>query len=299
MRTIGLVAAPFAPMHSDGSLNLEAIPAYAEKLRTDGVAGVFVNGSTGEGLSLTMSERKASAEAWRAHAGAMKLFVHVGHTSMAEAGELAAHAESIGADAIATIAPCFFKPALSELVAFCAEVAQRASRTPFYFYHIPSMSGVSLSMLAFLRAAVPVIPTLAGIKFTFENLMDYQQCVAEEGGRFDVLFGRDEILLSALAAGAQGAVGSTYNFAAPVYCRVMEAFRRGNLEEARRWQAHAQALVQVLIDSGNGIVAGKAMMPILAGIDCGPCRLPLPEFGAERAEWLRERLATWNGGTPS
>lgn len=292
-KTVGLVAAPFTPLRADGSLNVAAIPSYAAKLRADGVVGVFVNGTTGEGLSLTMAERKATVEAWRAHAGGMGLFVHVGHLSAAEAGELAAHAEGVGADAIALVAPCFFKPTLPELVRFCADVARQAPKTPFYFYHMPSMSGVNVPARAFLREAAPVLPTLAGVKFTFENLMDYQQCLEAEDGRFDVLFGRDEILLAALALGAQGAVGSTYNYAAPVYRKVIEAFRKGELGEARRWQSHAQDLVQILIDSGNGIVSGKAMMPILTGIDCGPCRLPLPPFAPERVAWLRDRLEAW------
>jgi N-acetylneuraminate lyase len=292
-KTIGLVAAPFAPMRADGELDLAVIPAYAEKLRRDGVRGVFVNGTTGEGLSLTSAERKAVTEAWRAHAGSMKLFAHVGHTSVLAAGELATHAERIGVDAIAAIAPCFFKPALPELAAFCAAVAKRAPGTPFYFYHMPSMSGVAVSALSFLRSAAPAIPTLAGVKFTCEDLMDYQQCVAEQGGRFDMLFGRDEILLSALAVGARGAVGSTYNYAAPLYRRIVDAFARGDLAEARRRQARAQALVRILIDSGNGVVCGKAMMPLLSGIDCGPCRLPLPAFGPEKVDWLRGRLDAW------
>lgn len=296
-KTIGLVVAPFTPMTNDGEVNLTVIPSYAERLRADGVCGVFVNGTTGEGLSLTLAERMATAEAWRAHVGNMKLFVHVGHTSAADAGELAVHAEGIGADAIATIAPCFFKPALPELVAFCTAVAKRAPKTPFYFYHMPSMSGVTVPALGFLRAAAAAVPTLAGVKYTHENLMDYQQCVTEQGGRFDVLFGRDEILLSALAAGAVGAVGSTYNYAAPLYLKVIDAFRRGDMAEARKRQAHAQDLVQILIDSGNGIVSGKAMMPLLTGIDCGPCRLPLPAFAPERVAWLRERLEAWHGGT--
>lgn len=89
-KTIGLVAAPFTPLRADGRLNVAAIPAYAARLRAGGVVGGFVNGTTGEGLSLTLAERKATVEAWRVHAGGMKLFVHVGHTSMADAGELAA-----------------------------------------------------------------------------------------------------------------------------------------------------------------------------------------------------------------
>lgn len=292
-KTVGLIAAPFTPMTVDGKVNVSLIPDYAAKLREDGVVGVFVNGSTGEGLSLTHAERKAIAEAWQAHGRGLKLFIHVGHTSAQEAGDLAAHAQSIGVDAIGLVAPCFFKPALPELIAFCAAVARRAPDTPFYYYHFPSMSGVPVPAATFLREAESLIPSLAGVKFTHESLMDYHQCLTLGGGRFDVPFGRDEILLSALALGAVGAVGSTYNFIAPLYRQIIERFDQGDLAAARGHQAHAQRLVQILIDSGNGIACGKALMALLGGIDCGPCRTPLPAFGDEQMAWLRRRLDAW------
>ncbi len=292
-KTEGLVAASFTPMDERGGIVLDRIPAYAEWLRSQGVAGVFVNGTTGESMSLSSAERMSLAEAWRAVKGDLRLFVHVGHNSLPEARALAAHAERIGADAIAIIAPSFFKPALSELVDFAAAVASAAPSTPLYFYHMPAQSGVNVSVAAFLKAAAPKIPTLAGIKFTFENIMDYQKAVEFDGGRYDVLFGRDEILLPALAAGARGAVGSTYNHIAPVYREVIEAWNAGDAARARAAQAKAQAFVDILIDAGNGIVCGKAMMKMFAGIDCGPVRLPLAAFPDDRLAWLESRVAEW------
>ncbi len=292
-KTEGLIAATFTPFAADGSVNVGVVPSYAEHLRAQGVAGVFVNGTTGEGLSLSLAERETLAEAWKAKAKGLKVFVHVGHNALPDARQLAAHAESIGADAIATVAPSFFKPGLDALVEWCAAVASAAPHTPFYLYHMPSMSGVNVSMAAFLRRAAPRIPTLAGIKFTYENLMDYMEALRLDGGRFDVLFGRDEILLAALALGARGAVGSTYNYAAAPYLETMRAFAAGDLAAARDAQARAQALVDILVESGDGIVCGKAMMPLLAGIDCGPVRSPLANFGKERLAWLAGRVEEW------
>ncbi len=297
-KTEGLIAATFTPFAADGSVDAGVVPAYAEHLRAQGVAGVFVNGTTGEGLSLSLAERETLAEAWKAEARGLKVFVHVGHNAVPDARRLAEHAESIGADAIATVAPSFFKPGLDALVEWCAAVASAAPRTPFYLYHMPSMSGVNVSMAAFLRRAAPQIPTLAGIKFTYENLMDYMEALRLDGGRFDVLFGRDEILLAALALGARGAVGSTYNYAAAPYLETMRAFAAGDLAAARDAQARAQALVDILVESGDGIVCGKAMMPLLAGIDCGPVRSPLANFGKERLAWLARRVQEWEGGRP-
>ena len=108
----GLIAAPFTPFNQDGSLALATVPAFAALLAHNGVSGAFVCGTTGEGCSLTNAERRSVAEAWRAATPPqLALIVHVGHLSLGDARELARHAQEIGADAIATIAPGFFKPA--------------------------------------------------------------------------------------------------------------------------------------------------------------------------------------------
>ncbi|MEI9893294.1 MAG: dihydrodipicolinate synthase family protein [Chthoniobacter sp.] len=231
----GLVAAPYTPFHADGSLNLPVIDQLAASLVANGVTGAFVCGTTGEGVSLTVEERQQVAERWQQAAGSqLRVIVHVGHTSLADARSLAAHAEKIGAHGVGCLAPFFFKPAtIEDLAGFCAEVAAAAPALPFYYYQIPSMTGVSLSAADFLRAAAPRIPNLAGVKFTFENLMDFAECVRLEGGRYDIVFGRDEILVAGLALGARGAIGSTYNFLAPIFHEVIAAFEKGDLARAR------------------------------------------------------------------
>jgi N-acetylneuraminate lyase len=288
-RLLGLIAAPFTPMLPDGSLNPAAILQQGRALSASGVAGAFICGTTGEGFSLTTPERQQVAEAWKnEQTKSLRLIVHVGHNSLEESQKLAAHAEQIGAHAFATIGPNFFRPAgLEQLVGYCAKVAEAAPSLPFYFYHMPAMSGINFLMSDFLQAASPIIPNLAGIKFTHENLMDYTQCLQLEKGRFDILFGRDEILLGALALGATGAVGSTYNYMPSIYLQVIEAFKSGDLETARRHQVRAIDIIAVMARHG-GLPAGKAMMK-LAGIDCGPVRLPLRSLSpAETDNLFRE-----------
>jgi N-acetylneuraminate lyase len=286
----GLIAAPFTPFHSDGSLALEVIPQLAALLAGNGVSGAFVCGTTGEGYSLTMDERRQVAAAWRqATPPGLQLIVHVGHNSAGEGRTLARHAEEIGADAISTIAPSFFKPrGVVELVAWCRDVAAAAPSLPFYYYHIPSMTGVNIPVAEFLSEAEGKIPNLAGIKFTYEDLEDYRAACAFGGGRYTILFGRDEILLRGLQLGAPGAVGSTYNYAAPLFRRVMQAFGAGDLPVAQREQAKAQGFIDVM-NAAGGLPAGKAIMKLI-GVDCGPVRLPLRNLTPMQEQQLRADL---------
>lgn len=272
----GLVAAPFTPMTADGAVNYDRVAPLAVSLIHNGVAGAFICGTTGESLSLTVAERKLVAESWKETCGdGLKLIVHVGTPSIEDAKALASHAQLINADAIGCMAPCFFKPSqVEDLVDFCRQVAAAAPKLPFYFYHIPCITGVSIPMFDFLRCASEKIPTLVGVKFTHEDMMDFARCVHLEDGRFDMLFGRDEMMLSGLALGAKGAVGSTFNYAAPLYHKIIKAFEGGDLVAARDAQNKANAMIAVLIKYGGTPAAGKAFMKYI-GQDCGAVRSPL------------------------
>ncbi|MFN7141365.1 MAG: dihydrodipicolinate synthase family protein [Limisphaerales bacterium] len=287
----GLIAAPHSPFHENDTINFDIIRRQAEWLSNNNVTGAFVCGTTGEWSSLTTAERIAIAERWIISAPRdFKIFVHVGHNSMADSQLIAAHAAKSGAYAVAAMAPDYFRPTtLPGLVEICAEIASAAPNIPFYYYHMPSMNGVNFPVLDFLKAAANKIPNLAGVKYTFENLMDYRQCVAFENGRFDMLFGRDEIMLAALAMGAEGFVGSTYNFAAPVYHKVIQSFQKNDLVSARAHQTEAIEMIAALGRHG-GLSAGKAVMQML-GIDCGPVRLPLQKVSAEAYCKLQAELS--------
>lgn len=288
----GLVAAPFTPFHADRSLNLDVIPAYARFLRDNGVGAAFVCGTTGEGLSLTLEERLRIAERWVACADdRLRVIVHVGHTCLTDARTLTAHAAKIGASAVSALTPCFFKPRNNaEVVNWCEAVASAAPALPFYYYNIPSMTGIDYPVVDFLAQAQDRIPSLAGVKYTHENLPDYKACVAFAQGRYDILFGRDELLLEGTDAGALGAVGSTYNYAAPLYLRLLAARTAGRATEARALQD--TAIKMIAICNGIGVThlaASKALMAML-GVDCGPVRLPLAQPNATQLATLRTRL---------
>lgn len=291
-RLAGLVAATFTPMDASGSICLTAIDAYADRMAAADMAGVFVCGTTGESLSLTTAERKAVAARWvEAARGRFKVIVHVGSNSQPEAMELARHAAEWGADAFGAMAPCFFKPAtLTELIAFFAPIAASAAELPFYYYNMPSMTGVSLPVTRLLSEGVKVMPNLAGTKFTDNNLMEMGECLALENGRFEVLHGYDEILIAGLAFGATAGVGSTYNYLPQVYHGILAAMKKGDLETARRLQLKSIEVVRIIIKYGGGVRGGKAIMK-LTGTDCGSCRLPLAPFTEAEYRSLSDDLA--------
>jgi N-acetylneuraminate lyase len=287
----GLVTAVHTPFRSDGSLNLSLVEAQAAHLIKNQIGLAFIGGTTGESHSLSLEERRALAERWGdvARGTDLRLVVHVGSNCIADARVLAAQAQKIEAIAISALAPSYFKPrSLETLIACCTEIADAAPDTPFYYYDIPSLTGVSFSMSEFLSAARERIPTLTGIKFTNPDLMAYQLCLHADDGIWDVPFGVDEHLLGALAMGARGAVGSGFNFAAPVYNRLLAAFSRGDLVAAREEQFRGARLVQLLSNYGY-LGAAKAVMKIL-GVDVGPARLPNIALTPEQTKKLRDEL---------
>lgn len=288
--TTGLLAAPFTPFHPDGELNLDFVPTLVEKLLADGLSGLFVCGSNGEGPNMTTAERMAVAEAFvTAAAGRLPIWVHVGHSSIRESRALMRHAAAIGADAASSVAAFYFKPtSVLNLCESMAEIASAAPELPFYYYHIPALTGVGMDMVEFLRLSESRIPNLRGIKYTANTIWEYQACRHHAEGRYDVLFGYDEMLLPALSVGARAAIGSTYNFAAPLYLRVIEAFRSGDLPLAQERMLGLVNMVRVFVKFPP-IPAQKAIMRML-GYDVGPCRLPLNTLTPNQYEQLYDGL---------
>ena len=282
-----LIAPPTTPFHTDGSLNLDVVERQAQFLVDTSVDGVFVAGSTGEGQSLSTDERMRSAARWIEVASGtdLEVIIQVGHNSLPDAVALADHAQRIGADSIAASSPCYFKPQrVDELIDFLEPVAAAAGDLPFYFYEIPPLTQVALPMVEFLEKAKPRIPNLIGLKYSNIDLMQMQQCVRMNDGEFEVLFGSDQQLLAAVALGACGAVGSTYNFAAPLYRRMLAAFDRGDHAEARRLQAKSVEIVTIMARY-NFLSACKILLAEL-GIENGPVRAPLRNLTHDQREEL-------------
>jgi len=270
----GLIAATYTPFDPSGLSQADEIPRMVEHLTDSGVTGLYVNGSTGEGMSLTSAERRKVAEAYvDAAYGRVPVFIQVGHNSLHEARELAQHAQSIGADAVSATCPSYFKVGdVAALVNCMAEVAAGAPDLPFYYYHIPALTGSTIDIVEFLKRGGDLIPNLSGLKYTETKLHEFQRCLELDNGRFDVVWGCDEMLLGALATGCRAAIGSTYNIAAPLYRRIIDAFESHDFVEARK----LQALSISMIDTLNHFPFHAAMKAVLKmrGFKFGGCRLP-------------------------
>lgn len=287
----GLIAAPFTPFSQNGTLDTGVIERYATFLKEQRVSGAFIAGTTGEGMLMTVEERKSLSEEWMKHqSSSFRIIVHVGATSYVDAAALAAHAQAIGAHAISTMGPLFLRPpSIDQLISYCQEITRAAPETPFYYYHIPQISGVHFLMRDFLAKAADTLPTLVGIKYTDGDIMDMSLCLADSVGKWNILYGQDETLLAGLALGAKGAVGSTYNYLAPLYHKIITLFDQGHIEEARAHQRLSMQFVRHLITYGGGVAGGKPLMK-LVGIDCGPVRFPARNTPAIELKKFHEEI---------
>lgn len=288
---VPLIAAPVTPFARDGSVASGSVEALAERLVRQGVDGVFVNGTTGESHSLDAGERRLLAERWVSvlRGTSLRCIIHVGSNCLQEARELAVHAQASGASGIAALAPSYFKPADVEAwVDSSAFIASGAPQLPFHAYDLPSMTGIHLASDRFLTLATERIPTLVGLKFSNPDLVLLQRCVAALGAGQELLFGCDDLLLPAVALGATGAVGSTYNLAAPLYRVMQAAAARGDWGLARRAQRHSIRLIEIMGRSGY-LGSLKAVLE-QEGIQVGAVRLPLR---APSQIQTRDLLAGW------
>jgi N-acetylneuraminate lyase len=295
----GLIAAPFTPMDQNGNINPSIIPAYYQFLKENKVTGAFICGSTGEGVSMSTQEKKDIAKAWADCTKGdtdFKVMLFLGGTSITDCKELALYAKEIDIYAISFTAPFYFKPANVEMLAqACAEIAAVVPDMPFYYYHIPVLTGVNFAMYDLLQAVDGKIANFAGVKYTHEDFMDFLTCMHYQNGKYDMLWGRDENVLSALVLGTKGSVGSTFNYAAPLYYDLIDAFNDGDLKKAQELQQKSIDMIRLLGKYG-GIATGKAYMK-LVDIDCGEFRLPVKNMSAQQFELFIKDVAALNFDT--
>lgn len=288
----GIIAAPATPFTADGELKLDAFEAYADHMVLTGITGLFVNGTLGEGLSMTVGERKAAAERWLQVASGRfdTVIVHVGAGCLKDASELAAHAESIKAPAIAALAPAFFKPeSIETLVEYMRQVAAAAPHTPFFYYDINILTGLFFDLGKLINLCKQKIPTFRGVKYSCREMANYEigssQC---ENGKYQIAIGAvDEEFLPWLALGATVTICTS--FMGKVHAGTRRAFDAGKLDEARNQQRLAQHIGYVKRKYGADVAVSKAILRLL-GVDVGPVRLPLTDVTPEQQASLAAEL---------
>ena len=288
----GLIDAPFTPFKENGEVNYDIIPQYAAMLKKNGLSGVFINGSSGEGYMLTTEERKKLAEHWiKEQTKDFKIIVHVGSCCVKESRELAEHAQNIGADGIGAMAPPFPKiNRIEELVEYIETIASGAPSLPFYYYHIPAFNGAYLPMTRLLEAVDGRVPNFAGIKYTFESLYEYNQCRLYKNGKYDMLHGQDETILPSLAmGGARGGIGGTTNYNGRELLAIIDDWNKGDIEGARSHQEYSQEVINIICKYRGNIVGGKRIMKLI-GLDMGKNRVPFQNLTDEEEKNLKEDL---------
>ncbi|PCE63033.1 dihydrodipicolinate synthase family protein [Sediminicola luteus] len=269
-----LIAATYAPLQSNGTLQLNGIEYYTKYLTHNRIKGVFVNGSTGDFVSLSIQERKELLTAWHQNKpNGFQIINHVGHTSLPLAQELAAH--SIGkADAISALAPYYYPITNNNLlIQYCKSIAEAAPELPFYYYHIPVLSKIQIDIVAFMKRAKTEIPNFAGLKFTENNLMGFTHCLHNSTDNQNIMFGVDEMFLPSLGSGAHSWVGSTYNQIAPLYQAIANSFTVGQHQKAASLQQKAIRFVEILVAYGSFLGVAKGLLDYL-GLPLGPSRFP-------------------------
>ena len=232
----GLHAALVTPYTETGEVNYRELKKLVRRLIAEGIDGFYVGGSTAETFLLTESERKGILEAVLEENNGEKLVVsHVGAISTRQAVDFAQHAEAAGADAVSAISPFYYKFTQREIEDYYLEI-MAGSGLPMFVYNFPNLSGFALTepFLERLKSS----SRLAGIKFTSSDMFQLERIKARNPG-LTVWNGFDEMLLSGLAAGADGGVGSTYNCLLPLVRGVYDRFRAGDPARALAFQRRA------------------------------------------------------------
>ncbi|KAJ8673900.1 hypothetical protein QAD02_005162 [Eretmocerus hayati] len=292
----GLMVPVFTPFNNDRnrSLNLSKVPEYAEFLSSKNIKGILVNGTTGEGPSLTTIERKQVAEAWLAAVGKTKqhLMVQVGGTNLTEVRELAAHAEKIGVDSLLCLPDLYFKPTSAEdLIDYLQLVGLSAPNTPLLYYHIPSFSKVEINMGEFLESIGDKVPTFAGIKFTSNNLEEGYRAI-KSNNSFAVFLGNDTLVAAACAIGMDSFTLTSLNFIPEPAISILEYGKgKKDLNSAKLDQELIIKVVEEVTRYGNWVNTMKIAMSLTTNLFMGPPRAPLKLLPREDVEAMAAGLS--------
>ncbi|MBI2437382.1 MAG: dihydrodipicolinate synthase family protein [Lentisphaerae bacterium] len=291
----GIYPALVTPLTSAGELNEAALEKLVEFHVAAGVDGLYIGGTSGEGLLLDVATRRRLAERVVSTRGGsasggkcargLKVIVHVACCATCDAVALARAAEEAGADAISAVPPIFFKFGFDGVREYYRQIAA-ASRLPFLVYYIPALSGMACSLEEIGRLFE--LPNVQGVKFSDYNLY-LLRSLREHYPAKIVFSGNDEIFLPALVMGAHGSIGLTLNFMPRLYVNIYRAFKSGNLAEAQRLQFQANRVIEVVIRHGQ-LASAKAIMGMLRVADCGPCRAPIASISGEAQDRLRQDL---------
>ena len=287
----GIIPAFYACYNEHGEVDGERVELLTKYMLKKGVKGVYVGGSSGECIYQTVADRKLTLEhVMKAAEGKLTVIAHVACNNTAESKELAAHAESLGVDAIAAIPPIYFHLPEYAIAEYWNDISSAAPNTDFVIYNIPQLAGVALTMPLFRE--MKKNPRVAAVKNSSMPTQDIQMFKAEGGEDFLAFNGPDEQLVSGLAIGADGGIGGTYGVMPELYLKIEELVKAGNMEEAGKIQYAANEIIYAMCAChGNLYGVIKAILKIREGLDLGGVRKPLPALIPEDMEQVEKCAA--------
>ena len=284
----GLIPALYACYDENGAISPERVEAFTEHLLKKGVKGLYVGGSSGECIYQSVAERKLLLEhVMKVAKGKMTIIAHVACNNTADSMELAAHAESLGVDAIAAIPTIYFRLPDHAIAQYWNDISSAAPNTEFIIYNIPQLAGVSLT-LPLLREMLKN-PNVVGVKNSSMPVQDIQMFKMEGGEDFVVFNGPDEQLVSGLAIGADGGIGGTYGVMPELYLKIMELVKEGKVKEAQDIQYAADAIIYKMCSChGNLYAVMKEILRMRENMDIGSVRKPLAALVAEDMDTVKQ-----------
>lgn len=270
----GIIPAFYACYEDDGSVSAERTKQFAKYLLDKGVKGLYVCGSSGECIYQSKEERKLILESVMEVAkGKMTVIAHVACNNTADSMELAAHAESLGVDAIASIPPIYFRLPEEAIAKYWNDISSAAPNTDFVIYNIPQLAGVSLTMPLFREMLKN--PRVVGVKNSSMPTQDIQMFKAEGGDDIVVFNGPDEQFVAGRAIGAEGGIGGTYGVMPELFIKCDALIREGKTDEAREIQYAINSIIYAMCDCKCNMYAAAKEVLRLQGINIGDARAPL------------------------
>lgn len=277
----GIFPAFYACYEEDGSISPDRTRRFTEHLLSKGVKGVYVCGSSGECIYQRKEERKVTLEhVMKAAKGKMTVIAHVACNNTEDSCELAAHAQSLGVDAIAAIPPIYFHLPEYAIAKYWNDISAAAPNTDFIIYNIPQLAGTALTMPLFREMLKN--PRVIGVKNSSMPVQDIQMFKDEAGEGHIIFNGPDEQLVSGLAMGADGGIGGTYALMPELYLAIERLVKEGDLAKAREIQYDADRIIYAMCSChGNLYAVIKEIIRLRDGIDLGSVRLPLTALAPE------------------
>lgn len=296
----GVIPAFYACYDKEGHISPEGVQALTRYFIEKGVKGVYVNGSSGECIYQSVEDKKTVLEhVMKVAKGKLTVIAHVACNNTKDSKELAAHAESLGVDAIAAIPPIYFRLPEYAIAQYWNDISSAAPNTDFVIYNIPQLAGVALTMGLF--AEMRKNPRVIGVKNSSMPVQDIQLFKAAAGDDYIIFNGPDEQFMSGRVIGAEGAIGGTYGAMPELYLKLDEHVKAGAMEEARKLQYAINEIIYKMC-SGHGNMYGviKGILGINENLDLGGVREPLPNLiesdkmiVEEAAKMIREAKAAY------